>query len=50
MKTFFQFLENINSLVVIDLDNYKKQAIFKAKELLDYAKDRNIELEKLKIY
>lgn len=49
MITFFQFLENVNSLVVIDLNNYKKQAIFKAKELLSFAKDRKEKLEQFKL-
>jgi hypothetical protein len=38
MKTFYQFLENINSsLVSININNYKKQAERKAKDTLDYA-------------
>lgn len=49
MLTFFQFLENINSLVIINLENYKKQAFYKAKELLSYAKDRKEKLEQFKL-
>jgi hypothetical protein len=50
MKTFYQFLENINSsLVSIDLENYKKKAVKKAKELLDFANERREKLSNFKL-
>jgi hypothetical protein len=50
MKTFIQFLENLNpGSVVISLDLYKKQAFIKAKELLDFASDRRDKLNNFKL-
>jgi hypothetical protein len=50
MKTFYQFLENINSsLVSIDLEDYKKQATRKAQELLDFANERRQKLSNFKL-
>lgn len=49
MKTFYQFLENINSLVFINLQNYKKKAEKKAREILDYAISEKEKLNNFKL-
>lgn len=50
MKTFYQFLESISfSLVLVNLENYKKQAEKKAREILDYAIDEKEKLNNFKL-
>jgi hypothetical protein len=52
MKSFYEFyqiLENLNNLVLIDLEPYKKEALSKAKELLDFALDRKEKLGNFKL-
>lgn len=50
MKTFYKWLENINnSLVSINLEPYRKSALKKAHELLDFVKDRNNKLSKFQL-